>query len=89
MDPIDKQKLAEECLTIIKEIHEIGQRRITLLPEDNLAKELNRELLHSFPTYARFMEKDLDELVKLSKELRAKLDFFTQASTKSKQQQDR
>jgi hypothetical protein len=35
------------------------------------------------------MEKDLDKLVKLSKELRAELDLFTQASTKSKQQQKR
>ena len=55
---IDKQKLAEECLTIIKELHELGAPKET--------KDLNRELLNSFPTYARFMKKDLKELVRLS-----------------------
>ena len=66
MDYIDKQELAEECLTIIKKLHEHGSPIET--------KDLNRELLNSFPTYARFMEKDLDELVRLSMELRAELD---------------
>jgi len=46
---IDKQKLAEECLTIIKELHEHGAPKET--------KDLNRELLNSFPTYARFMKR--------------------------------
>ena len=66
MDYIDKRELAEECLTIIKKLHEHGA------PKDT--KDLNRELLNSFPTYARFMEKDLKELVRLSWELRAELD---------------
>ena len=66
MDYIDKQELAEECITIIKEHHELGAPKET--------KDLNRELLNSFPTYARFMEKDLKELVRLSWELRAELD---------------
>ena len=77
---IDKRLLVEECLTIIRKIHKIRA------PEE--IKEENIEILQRFSTYAQFMEKDLDELVKLSKELRAKLDLFTQASTMSKQQQD-
>ena len=47
-------------------------------------KEENTEILQRFSTYAQLMEKDLDELAKLSKELRAELDLFTQASTMSK-----
>ena len=77
---IDKRLLVEECLTIIREIHKIRA------PEE--IKEENIEILQRFSTYAQLMEKDLDELVKLSKELRAKLDLFTQASTMSKHQQD-
>ena len=76
---IDKRLLVEECLIIIRKIH------IIRAPEE--IKEENTELLQRFSTYAQFMEKDLDELVKLSKELRAELDFFTQESTKIKQQQ--
>ena len=76
---IDKRLLVEECLIIIRKIH------IIRAPE--AIKEENTELLQRFSTYAQFMEKDLDELVKLSKELRAELDFFTQESTKIKQQQ--
>ena len=77
---IDKRLLVEECLTIIRKIHKIKA------PEE--IKEENIEILQRFNTYAQFMEKDLDELVKLSKELRAELDLFTQASTMSKKQQD-
>ncbi len=77
---IDKRLLVEECLTIIREIHKIRA------PEE--IKEENIEILQRFSTYAQFMEKDLDELVKLSKELRAQLDLFTQASTMSKDQQE-
>ena len=77
---IDKRLLVEECLTIIRKIHKIRA------PEE--IKEENTEILQKFSTYAQFMEKDLDELVKLSKELRAQLDLFTQASTMSEQQQD-
>ena len=77
---IDKRLLVEECLTIIRKIHKIRA------PEE--IKEENIEILQRFSTYAQFMEKDLDELVKLSKELRAQLDLFTQASTMNKQQQD-
>ena len=73
---IDKRLLVEECLTIIREIHKIRA------PEE--IKEENIEILQRFNTYAQFMEKDLDELVKLSKELRAELDLFTQASTLNK-----
>ena len=40
MDYIDKQKLAEECLMIIKELHELGAPKET--------KDLNQELLNSF-----------------------------------------
>ena len=68
---IDKRLLVEECLIIIRKIH------IIRAPEE--IKEENTELLQRFSTYAQFMEKDLDELVKLSKELRAQLDLFTQA----------
>ena len=77
---IDKRLLVEECLTIIRRIHKIRA------PEE--IKEENTEILQRFSTYAQLMEKDLDELVKLSKELRAKLNLLTQASTMSKQQQD-
>lgn len=77
---IDKRLLVEECLTIIRKIHKIRA------PEE--IKEENIEILQRFSTYAQFMEKDLDELVKLSKELRAELVLSTQASTMSKQQQD-
>ena len=77
---IDKRLLVEECLTIIRKIHKIRA------PEE--IKEENIEILQRFSTYAQFMEKDLDELVKLSKELRAQLDLFTQASKMSEQQQD-
>ena len=66
MDYVDKKELAEECLTIIRELHELGAPKET--------KDLNKKLLNSFPTYARFMEKDLKELVRLSWELRAELD---------------
>ena len=65
---IDKRLLVEECLTIIRKIHKIRA------PEE--IKEENTEILQRFSTYAQFMEKDLDELVKLSKELRAELDFL-------------
>ena len=77
---IDKRLLVEECLTIIRKIHKIRA------PEE--IKEENIEILQRFNTYAQFMEKDLDELVKLSKELRAELNLFTQASTMSTQKQD-
>ena len=73
---IDKRLLVEECLTILRKIHKIRA------PEE--IKEENIEILQRFNTYAQFMEKDLDELVKLSKELRAELDLITQASTKNK-----
>ena len=76
---IDKRLLVEECLTIIRKIHKIRA------PEE--IKEENIEILQRFSTYAQFMEKDLDELVKLSKELRAELDLLTQASTMNKHQQ--
>ena len=66
---IDKRLLVEECLTIIREINKIRA------PEE--IKEENIEILQRFSTYAQLMEKDLDELVKLSKELRAELDLFT------------
>ena len=77
---IDKRLLVEECLTIIRKIQKIRA------PEE--IKEENIEILQRFNTYAQFMEKDLDELVKLSKELRAELDLFTQAATLSKKQQE-
>ena len=77
---IDKRLLVEECLTIISKIRKIrAQEEI---------KEENIEILQRFSIYSQFMEKDLEELVKLSKELRAELDLFTQASTMSKQQLD-
>ena len=77
---IDKRLLVEECLTIILKIHKIRA------PEEII--EENTDLQQRFSIYAQFKEKDLDELVKLSKELRAELDLFTQSSTMSKQQQD-
>ena len=73
---IDKRLLVEECLTIIRKIHKIRA------PEE--IKEENTEILQRFSTYAQLMEKDLDELVKLSKELRAELDLLTHASTLNK-----
>ena len=73
---IDKRLLVEECLTIIIKINKIRA------PEEII--EENTDLQQRFSIYAQFMEKDLDELVKLSKELRAELDLFTQASTKNK-----
>ena len=73
---IDKRLLVEECLTIILKIHKIRA------PEEII--EENTDLQQRFSIYAQFMEKDLDELVKLSKELRAELDLITQASTKNK-----
>ena len=73
---IDKRLLVEECLTIILKIHKIRA------PEEII--EENTDLQQRFSIYAQFMEKDFDELVKLSKELRAELDLFTQASTKNK-----
>ena len=63
---IDKRLLVEECLTIIRKIHKIR------VPEE--IKEENIEILQRFSTYAQFMEKDLDELVRLSMELRTELD---------------
>ena len=74
---IDKRLLVEECLTIILKIHKIRA------PEEII--EENTDLQQRFSIYAQFMEKDLDELVKLSKELRAELDLITQASTKRRQ----
>ena len=70
---IDKRLLVEECLTIILKIHKI------IAPEEIKAE--NPDLQQRFSIYAQFMEKDLDELVKLSKDLRAELELFTQAST--------
>ena len=63
---INKRLLVDECLTIIRKIHKIAT------PEQ--IKEENTELLEIFFTYEKFMKKDLDELLKLSKELRAELD---------------
>ena len=65
---IDKRLLVEECLTIILKIHKIR------VPEE--IKEENTDLLQRFNMYAQFMEKDLDELAKLSKELRAELGIY-------------
>ena len=70
---IDKRLLVEECLTIILKIHKIRA------PEE--IKEENTDLQQRFSIYAQFMTKDLDELIKLSKELKAELDLFTQEST--------
>ena len=70
---IDKRLLVEECLTIILKIHKIRA------PEE--IKEENTDLQQRFSIYAQFMKKDLDELIKLSKELKAELDLFTQEST--------
>ena len=66
MGEINKRLLVEECLTIIREIHKIAA------PEQ--IREENTELLEIFFTYARFMKKDLDELLELSIELRTELD---------------
>ena len=73
MTLIDKRLLVEECLTIILKIHKIRA------PEE--IKEENTDLQQRFSIYAQFMKKDLDELIKLSKELKAELDLFTQEST--------
>ena len=70
---IDKRILVEECLTIILKIHKIRA------PEE--IKEENTDLQQRFSIYAQFMKKDLDELIKLSRELKAELDLFTQEST--------
>ena len=70
---IDKSLLVEECLTIILKIHKIRA------PEE--IKEENTDLQQRFSIYAQFMKKDLDELIKLSRELKAELDLFTQEST--------
>ena len=70
---IDKRLLVEECLTIILKIHKIRA------PEE--IKEENTDLQQRFSIYAQFMKKDLDELIKLSRELKAELDLFTQEST--------
>jgi len=64
---INKRLLAEECLKIIQEIHKVAT------PEQVKAREENTELLDIFFTYERFMKKDLDELLKLSRELSAEL----------------
>ena len=63
---INKRLLVDECLTIIRKIHKIST------PEQ--IKEENTELLEIFFTYEKFMKKDLDELLKLSKKLRTELD---------------
>ena len=70
---IDKRLLVEECLTIILKIHKIKA------PQE--IKEENTDLQQRFSIYAQFMKKDLDELIKLSRELKAELDLFTQEST--------
>ena len=63
---INKRLVVDECLTIIRKIHKIA----TL----EQIKEENTELLEIFFTYEKFMKKDLDELLKLSKKLRTELD---------------
>tara|TARA_B100000700_G_scaffold331170_1_gene462026 strand:+ start:238 stop:453 length:216 start_codon:yes stop_codon:yes gene_type:complete len=65
MSPIDKRLLVEECLEIIHEIHKIGA------PEK--IKEENIEYIQRFNTYVQLMEKDLDELGKISMQLSAEL----------------
>ena len=67
MCEINRRLLAEECLSIIQEIHKIKA------PEQVKAREENTELLDIFFTYERFMKQDLDELLKLSRELRVEL----------------
>ena len=67
MGKINKRLLAEECLKIIQEIHKVAT------PEQVKTREENTELLDIFFTYERFMKKDLDELLKLSRELSAEL----------------
>ena len=67
MGEINKRLLAEECLKIIQEIHKVAT------PGQVKAREENTELLDIFFTYERFMKKDLDELLKLSRELSAEL----------------
>jgi len=65
MSPIDKRLLVEECLEIIHEINKIGA------PEK--IKEENIEYIQRFNTYVQLMEKDLDELGKISMQLSAEL----------------
>ena len=67
MGEINKRLLVEECLNIIQEIHKVAT------PEQVKVKEENTELLEIFFTYDRFMKKDLNELQKLSTELRTEL----------------
>ena len=67
MGEINRRMLVEECLSIIQEIHKIKA------PEQVKAREENTELLEIFFTYERFMKKDLDELLKLSRELSVEL----------------
>ena len=67
MGEINRRLLVEECLSIIQEIHKISA------PEQVKAREENTELLEIFFTYERFMKKDLDELLKLSRELSTEL----------------
>ena len=67
MGEINKRLLAEECLKIIQEIHKVAT------PKQVKAREENTELLDIFFTYERCMKKDLDELIKLSRELSAEL----------------
>jgi len=64
---INRRLLVEECLSIIQEIHKISA------PEQVKAREENTELLEIFFTYERFMKKDLDELLRLARELSAEL----------------
>ena len=66
MGEINKRLLADECLAIIREINKIAE------PEQ--IKEENTELLEIFFMYERFMKKDLDELLRLSTELKDELD---------------
>lgn len=46
MEHMDNQQLAEERLTIIRELHELGT--------PNETKDLNKKILNGLPTYARF-----------------------------------
>ena len=64
MTLIDKRLLVEECLEIIQEIHKIGAPKI---------KEEDIEYIQKFNTYVQLMEKDLDELGKISMQLSAEL----------------
>ena len=64
MTLIDKRLLVEECLEIIQEIHKIGAPKI---------KEEDIEYIQKLNTYILLMEKDLDELGKISMQLSAEL----------------